>query len=89
LRVFVGLDGRITNTRILKGLGHGLDESAMKTLKQWKCEPAIGPNGKPVPKKVPFEINFKLCGPLKGSRKKQVTRAPFASFMEIVALRVS
>src|SRR5262249_23923469 len=56
----VGLDGRITHTRIVRGLGHGLDESAMKIMKQWKCEPAIGPNGKLVPTKVPFEITFRL-----------------------------
>ena len=56
----VGPDGRITNMRIVRGLGYGLDESAMKTMKQWKCEPAIGPNGKPVPAKVPFEINFRF-----------------------------
>ena len=56
----VGLDGRITNLRVVKALGYGLDESALKTLKTWKCDPAIGPNGKPVPTLVPFEINFRL-----------------------------
>jgi periplasmic protein TonB len=56
----IGLDGRITSMRLLKGMGYGLDESALKTLKKWKCNPAVGPNGKPVPVIVPFEINFRL-----------------------------
>jgi TonB family protein len=56
----VGLDGRITSLRVLKAMGYGLDESALKTLKKWKCNPAIGPNGKPVPVIVPFQINFRL-----------------------------
>ena len=56
----VGLDGRITNLRVVKALGYGLDESALKWLKTWKCDPAIGPHGKPVPTLVPFEINFRL-----------------------------
>jgi len=54
----VGLDGRITNLRVLKALGYGLDESALKTLKTWQCNPAIGPNGEPVPALVPFKIDF-------------------------------
>jgi TonB family protein len=54
----VGLDGRIRKMRVIKGLGYGLDDSALKTMEKWRCSPAIGPNGKPVPAKVPFEINF-------------------------------
>ena len=56
----VGLDGKITNIRVLKSPGLGLDEVVIKTLKKWKCSPAIGPNGKPVPVIVPFQINFRL-----------------------------
>ena len=56
----VGLDGKVTNMLVLKALGYGLDESALKTLQKWKCTPAIGPQGKPVPVIVPFQINFRL-----------------------------
>jgi protein TonB len=56
----VGLDGRLTNLRVVKALGYDLDESALNTLKTWKCDPAIGPNGKPVPALVPIEVNFRL-----------------------------
>jgi TonB family protein len=53
-------DGNITNMRILKSPGLGLDGSVLKTLKTWKCTPVIGPNGKRVPVIVPFQFNFRL-----------------------------
>jgi TonB family protein len=56
----VGLDGKITNMRVIKALGHGLDESALDALKKWKCTPAKGTQGKPVPTIVTFQINFRL-----------------------------
>jgi len=51
-------DGRIRKMRVIRGLGYGLDESALKAMDKWRCSPVIGPDGKPVPTKVPFEINF-------------------------------
>lgn len=56
----VGRDGRIRNMRVVRGLGYGLDKSALKTMEKWKCSPAVGPDGQPVPTKVPFEINFRF-----------------------------
>jgi periplasmic protein TonB len=56
----VMLDGKIRNLRILKTPGLGLDEPVQKTLMKWKCRPAIGPDGKPVPTTVTFEVNFSL-----------------------------
>ena len=55
----VTLDGRITNLRVLKSPGLGLEESVLKTLKTWKCKPATH-EGKPVPTLTPFEITFRL-----------------------------
>ena len=54
----VELDGGITHIRVLKGAGFGLDESAIATLKKWKCKAATGPEGKPVRAEVPFQFNF-------------------------------
>lgn len=56
----VGLDGRITNVIVLRSPGSGLEESVIKTLKKWKCEPAKDRDGKPVPTTVPFQISFHL-----------------------------
>jgi len=54
------LDGKVERIRILKSPGMGLDDSVLKTMKKWKCNPAIGPSGKPVLTLVSFEIHFKL-----------------------------
>jgi TonB family protein len=54
----VELDGKVTHIRLVKGVGFGLDESAIDTLKKWKCKPANGPDGKPVRSDVPFRFDF-------------------------------
>jgi TonB family protein len=56
----INVDGTVSNVRILKSPGLGLDEAVLKTLKKWKCTPAIGVNGKPVPAIVPLEFHFSL-----------------------------
>jgi len=53
----VELDGRLTNIRVLKGPGLGLDESVINTLKKWKCKPAMK-DGKPVLSDTPFQFSF-------------------------------
>jgi periplasmic protein TonB len=56
----IGLEGKISNIRIIKGVGMGLDENAVAAVKTWRCKPAAGPNGKPVPTIVPIEVTFRL-----------------------------
>jgi protein TonB len=56
----IGLEGKISNIRIIKGVGMGLDENAVAAVKTWRCKPAVGPNGKPVPTIVPIEVTFRL-----------------------------
>lgn len=42
LHVELDIEGRITNVEIKKTSGfHRLDEAAMKTVKTWRCKPAI------------------------------------------------
>ena len=60
VEAIVNLDGKLTNLRVLKSPGLGLDDNTITTLKTWRCKPALGPNGKPVPVIVPFEVNFRL-----------------------------
>ena len=57
LDAVVELDGRITKIRVIKGAGLGLDESAINTLKKWKCKPALK-DGKPVLADTPFQLTF-------------------------------
>lgn len=56
----INMDGTVSNVRIIKSPGLGLDQVVLKTLKKWKCTPAIGLNGKPVPAIVPLEFHFNL-----------------------------
>jgi protein TonB len=56
----VALDGHLSNVRIIKSPGLGLDENTVATVKTWRCKPSIGPNGKPVPSLVPIEVTFRL-----------------------------
>jgi protein TonB len=57
LDTVVELDGSITKIRVIKGAGLGLDESAINTLKKWKCKPALK-DGKTVAADVPFQSRF-------------------------------
>ena len=56
----VGLDGRVTNVRVIKSPGLGMDESVTNTLKKWKCKPGKDRDGKPVPTLVPFQFTLRL-----------------------------
>jgi protein TonB len=56
----ITLDGRVTDIQTVKGPGLGLEEKAVEAVKDWRCKPAMGPNGKPVPTRVPIEVNFRL-----------------------------
>jgi len=59
LDLVVGVDGIPRDISVVKGLGHGLDEEAIKAVKQWTFEPARK-DGKPVPVKIRVEVAFKL-----------------------------
>jgi periplasmic protein TonB len=50
LRVSLDEAGKVHEIKLLKGLGHGLDQAAMNALR-YKCrfKPAIGTDGKPAP----------------------------------------
>jgi periplasmic protein TonB len=39
LEAEIGTDGRAHDIRVVSGLGHGLDESAVEALRQWKFKP--------------------------------------------------
>lgn len=56
----VNLNGQLSDMRLLKSPGLGLDDNTLATLKTWRCKPAVGRSGKPVPVIVTFEVNFRL-----------------------------
>jgi TonB family protein len=60
LEAIVRKDGSVDSIKVLKKLGYGLDESAMRTIgSEWKFEPGTL-NGKPVDVKINVETSFRL-----------------------------
>ncbi|HEY1242419.1 MAG TPA: TonB family protein [Bryobacteraceae bacterium] len=57
--VDVGTDGLAQNMRVVRGLGLGLDEEALKAIGQWKFQPGAK-NGEAVPVQATIEVNFRL-----------------------------
>jgi len=60
LQVLVGDDGRAQRVRVLQGLGMGLDENAIETVRSWRFSPARDANKRPVPAWVTIETRFHL-----------------------------
>jgi TonB family protein len=59
LWIVVDATGAVTDCKVLKPLGKGLDERAVETVKTWKFKPAMR-NGTPVPVRVMVEVAFRL-----------------------------
>jgi TonB family protein len=57
LLVTVAADGSVRNPRILKGLGYGLDEEAIRSVLQWRYRPARK-NGQPIESQVTISVGF-------------------------------
>lgn len=61
LDAVIGPDGRAHNIRVVKALGHGLDEEAIRAMRDsWRFKPANGPDGKPAAVRMLVEIQFHL-----------------------------
>jgi TonB family protein len=59
LWIVVDASGGVTDCRVVKPLGLGLDEKAVETVKTWKFKPALK-NSTPVPVRVMVEVSFRL-----------------------------
>jgi protein TonB len=60
LMVLVGVDGRAHDVRVVKGIGFGLDERAVETVRGWKFTPARDGAKRAVPAWVTVEAVFRL-----------------------------
>ena len=60
LEITILPDGRTAEVRVIRGLGMGLDESALQMVRTWRFKPMIGPGGRAVPVDTPVEVNFHL-----------------------------
>ena len=52
-------DGSPSDIYIQRGIGYGLDEKAIETLKQWRFTPGVK-DGKAVPVQIPVSMTFRL-----------------------------
>jgi TonB family protein len=60
LRVLVGADGRALQIRVVRGVGYGLEERAVQTVRGWKFSPARDAARRPVSAWVTIEAVFRL-----------------------------
>jgi protein TonB len=60
LRVLVGADGRASEIRVVRGVGYGLEERAVQTVRGWKFSPARDARRRPVAAWVIIEAVFRL-----------------------------
>ena len=60
LFVEITTSGTVASVVVLRGLGKGLDESAVSAIKQWRFSPALK-NGQPVAVITTVEMNFSLA----------------------------
>lgn len=61
LDIVVDATGRATSVHVDKGLGYGLDEEAVKAVRDiWRFKPAVGPTGQPATVRMLIEIDFHL-----------------------------
>ena len=59
LQAIVRKDGSVYSFKVLRGIGYGLDESAIRTIaSEWKFTPGRY-NGKPADIKVKIEASFR------------------------------
>lgn len=59
LKLVVEPDGTTHDITVVKAIGHGLDENAVKTIRTWKWEPALE-NGKPKASEVTVTMTFNV-----------------------------
>jgi protein TonB len=57
--VVVAADGTAQDMKVVRGLGLGLDEQALKAIGEWRFTPGTK-DGQPVPVVATIEVNFRL-----------------------------
>jgi protein TonB len=55
----VDQNGIPTNVRVVRGVGHGLDEKALEAVSKYRFKPSME-HGQPVPVEINVMINFQI-----------------------------
>ncbi len=61
--LIVDQDGLPQNVKVLRGVGSGLDEQAVKAVRQYRFKPAMGVAGVPVSDEIQIDVSFKIFHP--------------------------
>ncbi len=56
----MGRDGRVKKIKVLESVGFGLDEVAVRALRQARFAPAKGSDGRPMPYTIRYRYTFRL-----------------------------
>ncbi len=59
LELVVSASGAVENARVIRGIGHGLDEAAVRATRQFRFAPAIK-SGRPVRVRMGWSMQFRL-----------------------------
>lgn len=59
LSIEIDASGQVTNPKVTRSLGLGLDEKAIEAVSQWRFKPAMK-DGSPVSVNVDVDVNFRL-----------------------------
>jgi TonB family protein len=60
LEVVITPEGKVSDPKIIKSLGYGLDEMAVKDVEKWRFKPPTSPNGLPIRLMATIQVQFKL-----------------------------
>jgi TonB family protein len=60
ISTLVNEQGLPTDIRVEKGLGYGLDEKAVQSVSEYRFQPAVDRDGKPVAVRIAIEVTFRL-----------------------------
>lgn len=59
LWLVLGVNGNVEKAAVKKSIGLGLDQNALRTIRQWRFTPATR-NGVPIPYRVEVELSFRF-----------------------------
>jgi TonB family protein len=60
ISTLVNEQGEPTDIRVEKGIGYGLDERAVQSVSQYRFQPAVDRDGKPVAVRIAIQVTFRL-----------------------------
>jgi TonB family protein len=83
LSLTVSAQGAPSNIKVIRGLGHGLDEKAAEAVQRWRFEPALR-EGQPFAEQTQVEVAFSLTGSRGGDNAPRTAEEAFRSGARLV-----